>query len=145
MPGYGKLQRERILHALARAVPGESQAFAGIYIPRSLFPVNSQLVFISPLVDDDIQPLVNLRALGYALIVVSPNAIRFEAAHLRQSEPVRQAARILSMARQVTLQRLRHAGVQVVDWDTASPFEQVVESALARPPSFIRAIGGGTR
>ena len=145
LPGYGKLQRERILHALARAVPGESQAFAGIYIPRSLFPVNSQLVFISPLVDDDIQPLVNLRALGYALIVVSPNAIRFEAAHLRQSEPVRQAARILSMARQVTLQRLRHAGVQVVDWDTASPFEQVVESALARPPSFIRAIGGGTR
>ena len=143
LPGYGKRQRETILHALARAVPGESQAFAGIYIPRSLFPVNSQLVFISPLVDDDVQPLVNLRAQGYALIVVSPNAIRFEAAHLPTSETVRQAARILSLRRRVTLQRLRHAGVQVVDWDVARPFEQVVESALSRPPAFIRAIGAG--
>ena len=145
LPGYGKRQRERILQALARAVPGDSQAFSGIYIPRSLFPTNSQLVFISPLIDEDVQALVNLRALGYALIVVCPDAIRFEAVHLPQSEPVRQAARILSMRRQVTLQRLRHAGVQVVDWDLSRPFEQVVESALARPPAFIRAIGGGIR
>ena len=144
LPGYGKHQRERVLHALARAVPGESQAFASIYIPRALFPVNSQLVFISPLVDDDVQPLVNLRAQGYALIVVSPNAVRFEAAHLPPGEAVRQAARILSLKRRVTLQRLRHAGVQVVDWDISRPFEQVVESALSRPPSFIRAIGVGS-
>ena len=143
LPGYGKRQRERILHALARAVPGDSQAFSGVYIPRSLFPANSQLVFVSPLIDDDIQALVNLRALGYALIVVSPDAVRFEADHLAKSEPVRQAARILTMQRRVTLQRLRHAGVQVVDWDISRPFEQVVESALARPPSFIRAIAGG--
>jgi uncharacterized protein (DUF58 family) len=144
LPGYGKRQRERVLHALARAVPGDSQAFASIYIPRALFPVNSQLVFISPLVDDDVQPLVNLRAQGYALIVVSPNAVRFEAAHLPPGEAVRQAARILSLKRRVTLQRLRHAGVQVVDWDISRPFEQVAESALSRPPSFIRAIGAGS-
>jgi uncharacterized protein (DUF58 family) len=143
LPGYGKRQRESILHALAHAVAGESQAFAGIYIPRSLFPVNSQLVFISPLIDEDVQPLVMLRAQGYGLIVVSPNAIRFEAAHLPSSEAVRQAARILSLRRRVTLQRLRHAGVQIVDWDIARPFEQVVESALSRPPAFIRAIGAG--
>lgn len=143
LPGYGKRQRERIMHALARAVPGDSQAFASIYIPPSLFPVNSQLVFISPLIADDVQPLVNLRAQGYALIVVSPNAIRFEAAHLPASQAVHQAARILSLRRRVTLQRLRHAGVQVVDWDIARPFEQVAESALSRPPSYIRAIGAG--
>jgi uncharacterized protein (DUF58 family) len=143
LPGYGKTQRERILHALARAVPGENQAFAGIYIPRSLFPVKSQLVFISPLIDADVQPLVSLRALGYALIVVSPNAIQFEAAHLPEKQAVRQAARILSLRRRITLQRLRHAGVQVVDWDITRPFEQVAESALSRPPSFIRAIGAG--
>ena len=143
LPGYGKRQREYILHALAHAVAGENQAFSGVYIPRSLFPINSQLVFISPLIDEDIQPLVNLRALGYGLIVVSPNAIRFEAAHLPSSAAVRQAVRILSLRRRVTLQRLRHAGVQVVDWDLARPFEQVVESALSRPPAFIRAIGAG--
>jgi uncharacterized protein (DUF58 family) len=143
LPGYGKQQRERILHALARAVPGESEAFAGIYIPGRLFPAKSQLVFISPLLEDDVQPLVRLRARGYSLIVVSPNAVRFEAASLPPSETVRQAARILSMRRRITLQRLQHAGVQVVDWDVTYPFEQVVESALSRPPSFMRAIGVG--
>jgi len=143
LPGYGKRQRELILHALARALPGNSQAFSGIYIPGSLFPSNSQLVFISPLVDDDVRPLVNLRALGYALIVVSPNAIQLEAAHLHRSRFVSQSVRILSMKRRITLQRLRHAGVQVVDWDTTHPFDQVVESALSRPPSFIRAIRSG--
>jgi uncharacterized protein (DUF58 family) len=141
LPGYGKQQRERILHALARAVPGESQAFAGIYIPARLFPAKSQLVFISPLVADDVQPLVHLRAKGYSLIVISPNAVRFELAALPPGETIGQAARILSMQRRITLQRLRHAGIQVVD--VTHPFEQVVESALSRPPSFMRAIGVG--
>ncbi len=143
LPGYGKVQRERILHALARSTTGENQAFAGIYIPRSLFPVHSQLVFISPLTDDDVDPLVNLRAQGYALIVVSPDAVRFESASLRQSEEVRQATRILTLRRRATMQRLRHSGIQVVDWDVSKPFEQVAEAALARPPAFIRAIGAG--
>jgi len=143
LPGYGKRQREQILHALARAVPGENQAFAGIYIPRSLFPVHSQLVFVSPLNDDDIQPLINLRGQGYALMVVSPNAILYESAHLPRTQAVQQAVRILSLRRQVTLKRLRHAGVQVVDWDISLPFEQVTEAALSRPPAFIRAIGAG--
>jgi uncharacterized protein (DUF58 family) len=143
LPGYGKQQRERILHALARAAPGDSQAFAGIYIPGRLFPAKSQIVFISPLLDEDVSPLVRLRAQGYSLIVVSPNAVRFETAALPQNETIQQAARILSLQRRITLQRLRHAGVQVVDWDVARPFEQVVESSLSRPPAFMRAIGVG--
>jgi uncharacterized protein (DUF58 family) len=143
LPGYGKQQRERILQALARAAPGDSQAFAGIYIPRSLFPANSQLIFISPLSSADVEPLVRLRAQGYSLIVVSPDPVRFEAAGLPANETVRFAARILTLRRRVTLQRLRHAGVQVVDWNVGQPFEQVIESALSRPPAFMRAIGAG--
>jgi len=143
LPGYGRQQRERILHALARAVPGESQAFARIYIPARLFPAQSQLVFISPLLNEDVQPLVRMRAQGYSLIVISPNAIRYEAASLPPTETLRQAARILTLQRRLTLQRLRQAGVQVVDWDVTHPFEQVVESALSRPPAFLRAIGAG--
>jgi len=143
VPGYGRLQRERVLHALARAVPGDSHAFANIYIPTNLFPSNSQLVFISPLQAEDVEPLVRLRAQGYALIVVSPDAVRLELSSLAHSKPVQQAARILAMQRRITLQRLRHAGIQLVDWDVTQPFEQVVESALSRPPAYMRAIGAG--
>lgn len=143
LPGYGKQQSERLLQALARASLGESQTFSGIYIPRSLFPVHSQLVFISPLLTEDVEPLVRLRAQGYSLIVVSPDAVRFEAANMPVNQAVQQATRIMSLQRRVTLQRLRHAGVQLVDWDVARPFEQVAESALSRPPAFMRAIGAG--
>jgi uncharacterized protein (DUF58 family) len=94
---------------------------------------------------EDVEPLIRLRAQGYSLIVVCPNAVLLEAASLPGNDAVRQATRILSLRRRVTLQRLRHAGVQVVDWDVAQPFEQVVESALSRPPSFMRAIGAGVR
>jgi uncharacterized protein (DUF58 family) len=69
--------------------------------------------------------------------------VRYEAAFLPKEKTIQQAARILSLQRRLTLQRLRHAGVQVVDWDVNYPFEQVVETALSRPPSFMRAIGVG--
>jgi uncharacterized protein (DUF58 family) len=37
-PGYGKIQRERILQALARAEVGDSQVFSDLmYLPARLF------------------------------------------------------------------------------------------------------------
>lgn len=144
-PGYGKRQRESVLRALARAVPAESQVFSGITIPRRLFPPKSQIVFVSPLLPDDVEPLIRLRAADYPLIVVSPNAVRYEASLLPDERPIRQAARVLSLQRTISLQKLRQAGAQVVDWDVARPFDQAVESVLSRPPALIRAIGAGGR
>jgi uncharacterized protein (DUF58 family) len=142
-PNYGKLQQERILQALARATTGDSQVFSGMYIPRSLFPAHSQIVLVSPTHFEDVEALVRLRAGGYSLIVVSPDPVLFESRFLPQSAEVRYAARILRLQRHVTLQRLRHAGIQVVDWDVEHPFERVVQSVLSRPPAFLRAIGAG--
>ncbi len=142
-PNYGKFQRERILQALARAHTGNSQVFSGMYIPRSLFPAHSQIVLVSPLHFDDVEALVNLRARGYSLMVISPDPVLFESRFLFPTADVGYAARILRLQRHVTLQRLCHAGIQVVDWDVEHPFERVVESVLSRPPAFLRAIGVG--
>ncbi|HEX2696711.1 MAG TPA: DUF58 domain-containing protein, partial [Anaerolineales bacterium] len=66
LPGYGKLQRERILHALSHAQTGSSQIFDGLqYLPTRMFPAESQIVLVSPLAQDDYLPLVQLRARGY--------------------------------------------------------------------------------
>jgi uncharacterized protein (DUF58 family) len=143
-PNYGRLQRERIFQALARAQTGDSQVFSGMYIPRSLFPPQSQIVLVSPIHAEDVEALIRLRANGYPLMVISPNPVRFESRFLPPSAEARYAARILRLQRHVTLQRLRHAGIQVVDWDVEQPFEQVVAGALSRPPAFLRAIGAGT-
>jgi uncharacterized protein (DUF58 family) len=132
-PGYGKLQRERILYALAHAAPGASQVFDGLqFLPARMFPPESQIILISPLVEDDYSTLVQLRARGYQILAVCPNAAAFEERHLPRQPEVQLAARIVRMERALLLMRIQRAGVQVMDWDVAQPFDQAARHAFAR-------------
>jgi uncharacterized protein (DUF58 family) len=143
LPGYGKIQRERILHALANAKTGESQVFADFeHIPPRLFPPESQIIFVSPLMEDDLKPLVQLRAQGYDVLVVSPNPVKFELLHLPASNPnMALAGRVVHMERLVLLQRLRRANIHVLDWDVAEPFDHLVKRRLGRTSVWLRVIG----
>jgi len=139
--GYGKLQRERILQALARATIGDSLVFSDLaHLPARLFPANSQLVLVSPLHADDLQVLVQLRSRGYQLIVISPDPISFELQKLDHRPNVEKAARVLRMERNLLLTQLYRAGVQVVNWDVTRPFDQVVQGFLGRPLAWMRMI-----
>jgi len=141
-PGYGKLQRERILQELAQAGTGESLVFADLgHIPTQLFPAHSQIVLVSPLIPGDYDTLLQLRARGYQVMVISPDPVAFELAYLSKIPEVALAGRIVRMERAMLLQKLKHAGVQVLDWDVAKPFDQVVPGALGRPLAWFRAIG----
>lgn len=143
LPGYGKLQRERILHALANAATGESQVFSDIeHIPTKLFPPESQIVMISPLMEDDLRPLIRLRAQGYDVLVISPDPVKFELSFLPAANPdVELAGRVLRMERLVLLQRLQRANIHVIDWDVKEPFDLVVKRRLARTPVWLRRLG----
>jgi uncharacterized protein (DUF58 family) len=132
MPGYGKLQGERILHDLSQLEPGESENFNELYIPRHLFPSRSQLVLVSPLTPEDYDALAALRMKGYQLLVVSPDPVAFEVTGLPPDRSVMLAARIVRIQREIMLRRLRGMGVHVVDWDTSLPFEQVAKRELER-------------
>ena len=136
LPGYGKVQRERILRALAVAAPGASQIFEGLqYLPTRLFPAESQIVFISPVLEGDLTTIVQLRARGYQVTVVAPDPVSFEAADLphprsRYSrEQAQLAARIVRLERRVLLGRLRRGGVQVIEWNVSEPFDQTMRIA----------------
>jgi hypothetical protein len=111
------------------------------HIPVRLFPAHSQIVLVSPLVPDDFNVLLQLRAHGYQLMVISPNPVAFELAYLPKSPEVVLAGRIVRVERELLLQKLRHAGVQVLDWDVVKPFDQVGPAALGRPLAWFRAIG----
>jgi len=132
LPGYGKIQGERILHDLSRLEPGDSQVFSDLYVPRSLFPSHSQLVLISPLAPQDDGALIALRARGYPLLVISPDPVGFEVAGLPRSTTTDLAARIVGMQRLLLLRRLRATGIQVVEWDVTRPFEEVARQSLER-------------
>ncbi len=138
LPGYGKVQKERILHDLSLVEPGEWEAFSELYIPKRLFPSHSQLVLVSPLVPDDFHTLAELRANGYAVLVVSPNPVSFEESGLPASEAVKMASRIIRLKRAAFLRHLMGIGIQVVDWDVSLPFETVAVRALQRRQPDVR-------
>lgn len=142
-PGYGKIQRERILQALAHAQVGSSMVFSELeYIPARLFPTHSQIVLVSPLDVDDIKVLVQLRARGYQVMVISPDPVSFEMSYLPKNESIDQAARLLRMERNLLIQKLQRAGIQVLDWNTSQPFDQVAKRRLGRPPVILRVLEG---
>jgi len=142
LPGYGKIQRERILHALANARTGDSQVFSDLeHIPTRLFPPESQIILVSPLSDDDFAPLIQLRAQGYEVMILSPNPVKFELSYLPPSEKIQLAGRVIQMERDMLLQKMGRAGIHVLDWDVAEPFDLFVKRRLGRSPVWLRAIG----
>ncbi len=141
-PDYGKMQKERILQALARAQPGDSQVFTALeYIPTRLFPPESQIVVVSPLTEDDILPLRQLRAQGYQVMVISPDPVSLELNYLGRTPEVEMATRIVLMERALLLQKVRRAGVQVLDWNINQPLDLAVQRNLGHPPGWLQAIG----
>jgi uncharacterized protein (DUF58 family) len=133
-PGYGKLQRERILQALARAVPGESQAFENLKnLPANIFPSHSQIILISPLLEDDYSVLLHLRVRGYQIMVISPDPVAFEAQSLPNDEGWQLAARLARIERTLQFNNLRQTGCQIFEWDVSIPFEKAMSYPLSRP------------
>lgn len=136
-PGYGKVQRERILAALAQAHPGVSLVDHLEHLPVRFFPPRSQIILISPIQPKDLEVLFNFRARGYALLVISPNPVSFELAYLPDRAAVRLAGRITRLERIVLLRQLQQAGIRVLDWDVGTPFEQAVLSLARGSARFV--------
>ena len=130
-PGYGKPQRARILAALAKADLGEHAVFKELeHLPTRLFPSESQIVLVSPLLRGDVPMLRYLRALGYHVLVISPDPIAFEKRFLPQDECTALAEGIARMERDATLSKLRRARVNVVEWDLTIPLHIPIKQAM---------------
>lgn len=138
-PGYGRIQRERILHALALAAPGPSQVFEGLQqLPARLFPPESQIVLVSPVLEDDLPTIIQLRARGHQVLIICPDPVSLEVMALPRARSqysasdVTLATRIVRLERRILLRRLRRAGVQVIEWDVSFPFDQAMQRAFRR-------------
>ncbi|MCL4561182.1 MAG: DUF58 domain-containing protein [Chloroflexi bacterium] len=141
-PGYGKVQLERIQRTLAEASPGHNYALEKLdYLPTRFFPARSQIVLISPLVARDIPVLTRLRALGYALMVVSPDPVSYEAKAMGESVKGKLAVRIAQIERRLLLQNLQRTGIQVINWPIDRSFQEIIDRTLWRiPESYQRII-----
>ncbi|HKJ84804.1 MAG TPA: DUF58 domain-containing protein [Spirochaetia bacterium] len=129
-PGFGRVQKHRVLNRIARTSLGESHVFSKLdALPERLFPPGSQVILVSPLTEDDPPALERLQSFGYAVMVVSPNPVPLQTP--AELDPVmRESARLLRLQRTVLLRRLRHVGVAVIDWDTDESLESAVGMSL---------------
>jgi uncharacterized protein (DUF58 family) len=129
-PGYGKVQHERVLKSLAHADTGFNFAREHLrYIPIRLLPPRGQLVYISPLANSDLEPLIRLRNQGYAVLVISPDPLYFE--QQLAADPSKPdfhlAHRFAKTERDLLLNSLHHAGIQVANWKVDQPLLEVVD------------------
>lgn len=137
VPGYGKLQQERILQSLARAQLGDSMVFDKLeHLPARFFPPKSQIVLVSPLASDDADLLPRLRARGYQVLIISPDPIDFELSLLAENKLVETATRIARVERELLNRKLRQAGIQVVDWSVSTPLDHLLRSSPAAMRPF---------
>lgn len=141
-PGFGKLQRERILQTLARVEQGRSPVFKNLdHIPTKLFPNGSQLILISPLKMRDVNIIRRLRGNGFQVMVISPNPGKFALNLLPDSKELQLAYQISRIERMMMIRKMRQAGIQVLDWDVKLPFKEAAHALLSRPPAYIQAVG----
>jgi uncharacterized protein (DUF58 family) len=140
-PRYGKIQKERILQSLAAAELGANPIFEDLgYIPTRLFPRHTQLIVLSPLVEEDLPVLLKLRARGYPVVIISPDPIDYERRQLGEDRRVLFATQIARLEREFLLKQLRQAGISIVDWNLQQPFHHVANQVLSRPQLLARAI-----
>ena len=137
-PGVGKIQERRIFDSLAAAYAAEKEVFEDLRkIPTRLFPAQSQLVFVSPLIDDDdVEVIALLIDRGYSIILVCPHAATWEAEQIGSSPSAQIATRMSDLRRSLFLDSLVRAGTQIINWDVAEPLGQAIERDLG--VSFFR-------
>ncbi len=129
-PGYGKVQQRRILRALSRAGAGHNYALETLaHLPTRFFPAGSQIILISSLQPEDPPQVAHLVALGYGVLVISPDPLVFEAPDATEADL---AWRLARAERAFSLQRLERAGVRVLNWDVRQPLAPLLQVALRR-------------
>jgi uncharacterized protein (DUF58 family) len=137
-PGVGKLQERKILDTLASSYAADKEVFEDLRkVPTRLFPAQSQLVFISPLTDDDdVEVIALLIDQGYSIILVCPHATTWEAEQIGSSSSAQLASRMASLRRSLFLDSLIRTGTRIVNWDVAEPLAHAIERDLG--VSFFR-------
>jgi len=126
-PGLGREHRARLEERLARdrgfsVAPPERRFLGGLVFRRlrKHLPDDAQVVFCSPLVDDDAAAYVRrLEASGHPVTVVSTDVTGAETLGQQFSR----------MERAVRIRSLRTAGVRVIDWRAGDSLALAVADA----------------
>lgn len=132
-PGYGKVQLNQVLNALAQANTSANTDLDDLqFLPLQLFSSRSIIVVLSALTLNDWRLFPRLRAYGYQPLLISPDPLDFARTVLPDDRTGELAARLAYLERQLEIQRIRQLRVPVVDWQAARPLFPLVHTVLSR-------------
>ena len=130
-PGYGKLQLNRVLHALARITPESDDSFNSLqFLPIQMFSSHSLIVIISPLMSGDWRFFRRLRAYGYQVLLISPDPLDYARHILPTDLDSRLATRLTRLERQIEINQITQLWIPVIDWQVSQPLAPLVRNAL---------------
>jgi uncharacterized protein (DUF58 family) len=75
--------------------------------------------------------LIQLRALGYELMVVSPDSISFEGRHYKEGKTAALAIRVANLDRAMVIHSLRRVGIPVVNWQVESSLDNALHRTVS--------------
>ena len=126
-PGYGKGHLSLLLRKLARAKLGENLPFSYLeYFPTRLFPARSMIIVFSTIDSHDLETYARLFALGYEVLLISPDPVDFASRGLPATEINLLALRAARVERVIQLKQLLNLGIHVIDWQVNQPFETIL-------------------
>ena len=130
-PGYGKVQLNRILHALSQASPEADEGLDSLqFIPVQSFSSHSLILILSPLAQDDWRLFPRLRAYGYQVLLISPDPVDY-ARQMLPGDPVTGlAARFTQVERHLEIVKITRLWIPVIDWQVNQPLAPLVRTAL---------------
>jgi uncharacterized protein (DUF58 family) len=134
LPGYGKVQLNRILRALSGAALKPDGSLDSLqYLPVQMFSSRSLILVISPLAPNDWRLFPRLRAYGYQVLLVSPDPFDFAQRLFTADPTTRLASSFARLERRLEIGKITHLWIPVIDWQVGQPLAPLVRSALSRP------------
>jgi uncharacterized protein (DUF58 family) len=132
-PGTGKGQWLQIQRRLAQARTGPNGSLDRLkYLPARMFPSRALLMVISPLGPRAVAALTRLRALGYPVLLISPDPVGYAAIGLPEGRSRSLAVRLAHCERSLQFWQLRQRGVEVIDWPVDQALNNVIQTVLRK-------------
>ncbi len=130
-PGYGKVQLNRILHALSQASTEADDGLDSLQlIPVNMFSSHSLILVLSPLMGGDWRLFPRLRAYGHQVLLISPDPLDYVRGTLPADPTTKLAFRLVEVERRLEIGRITQLWIPVIDWQVSQPLAPLVRTAL---------------
>ncbi len=132
-PGYGNHQLIQIYDHLAGCTLGEKVTLQSLkYLPAKLFPSQSVIVMISPLLPNDLDFIRRMQAKKYQILLICPNSLNVESLKTGTNVYHSYAIRAARLERDVLFQQLQKKGTQIIDWEVNQPLINALQAVRFR-------------